>query len=92
MPNIPRLLFDFMMVPSRNIYKRLSQKQYFMAAFIALMQSLGTGIIAAILRFRISWGFWTGGIVFGLTVITLIVMAFVPKPEEIEVIGEYQTD
>lgn len=88
---IPRLLFDFMMVPSRNIYKRLSQRQYFMAAFIVLMQSLGTGIIAAILRFRISWGFWTAGIVFGLTVITLIVMTLVPK-EQIEVIGDYQTD
>lgn len=84
---IPRLLFDFMMVPSRSIYQKLCQKQYFMAIFIALMQSLGTGIIAAVLRFRVSWGFWTAGIVFGLTVITLIVMAIlsVPKQEEVEV-------
>lgn len=91
---IPRLIFDFIMIPSRNIYKRLCQKQYFMAIFVALMQSLGTGIIAAILRFRISWGFWTAGIVLGLTIIVVSIMTLLATPEakKIEVVGGYQTD
>lgn len=92
---IPRLIFDFMMVPSQNIYKKLSQKQFLMAIFIAFCQSLGTGLIAAILRRKEVWGYWTAGIVFGLTVIAVTVIAIVSRnktEKKFEAIAEYQTD
>jgi hypothetical protein len=93
---IPRLVFDFVMIPSRNIYKRLSQRQYLTAVLVALMQSLVTGIIAAILRGpsnpiqHLKWGYWTGAIVFALTVIAVSVLAFSAsrKYSGIEALGD----
>lgn len=89
---IPRLLFDFIMIPSRSIYTKLRQKQYLMAIFITLMTTICTGLIGAILRFRESWGYWTGGIVFGLLIISVIIIALVDarKEKKIEVVGELQ--
>ncbi len=92
--SIPRLLFDFIMIPSRTIYKKLVQKQHLMAMFILLMTTLGTGLIGGILRFRVSWGYWTGSIVFGLLIISVIVIAVANAygEKKIEDLVELQTD
>ncbi|MBX7174077.1 MAG: hypothetical protein K1X72_24105 [Pyrinomonadaceae bacterium] len=91
---IPVLLFDFIMIPPRNIYKRICQKQYLMAIFVFLMTGLGTGLIGAILRFRESWGYWTGSIVMGLIIITVAIIALVDsrKEKKIEPVSEFHTD
>jgi hypothetical protein len=88
--SIPRLLFDFIMIPSHTIYQKISNKQYLMAIFVTLMTTLGTGLIGGILRFRVSWGYWTGGIVFGLLIISVIILAIVNarREKKIEVLAE----
>lgn len=88
--SIPRLLFDFIMIPSRTIYQKISNKEYLMAIFVTLMTTLGTGLIGAILRFRVSWGYWTGSIVFILLILSVIVIAIVDARTEkkIEILTE----
>jgi hypothetical protein len=84
---IPRLLFDFVTIPPNQL---LLQKQYFLSILVAASTSLGTGIIAAILRRKISWGFWTGGIVLALTIIAVgVIFISARKYKEIEALGDY---
>jgi hypothetical protein len=73
--SFPRIIFEFLMFAPSLIYRMLRQKQYLQSAATTIVTTIGTAVIAGLLRGKMSWAIVTGTSTFVLIIISIIGIA-----------------